>query len=122
MNYLVEDWGGKYQSQDISAKQGMGIAELLEKVLLEAELLELKANPNKRAVGSVIESSLDKGRGFISTVLIENGTLRQGDVVLAGTHHGKVKAMFNERNQRIKEARPAEPVLISWIERCSSGW
>jgi translation initiation factor IF-2 len=112
MNYLVEDWGGKYQSQDISAKQGLGIAELLEKVLLEAELLELKANPNKRAVGSVIESSLDKGRGFISTILIENGTLRQGDVVLAGTHHGKVKAMFNERNQRIKEARPAEPVLI----------
>ncbi|MBP8023286.1 MAG: translation initiation factor IF-2, partial [Paludibacter sp.] len=112
MNYLVEDWGGKYQSQDISAKQGLGIAELLEKVLLEAELLELKANPNKRAVGSVIESSLDKGRGFISTILIENGTLRQGDVVLAGTHHGKVKAMFNERNQRIKEAGPAEPVLI----------
>ncbi|MBN2767098.1 MAG: translation initiation factor IF-2 [Paludibacteraceae bacterium] len=112
MNYLVEEWGGKYQSQDISAKQGLGIAELLEKVLLEAELLELKANPNKRAVGSVIESSLDKGRGFISTILIENGTLRQGDVVLAGTHHGKVKAMFNERNQRIKEARPAEPVLI----------
>ncbi|MDX9919437.1 MAG: translation initiation factor IF-2 [Paludibacter sp.] len=112
MNYLVEDWGGKYQSQDISAKHGLGIAELLEKVLLEAELLELKANPNKRAVGSVIESSLDKGRGFISTILIENGTLRQGDVVLAGTHHGKVKAMFNERNQRIKEAGPAEPVLI----------
>ena len=112
MNYLVEDWGGKYQSQDISAKQGLGIAELLEKVLLEAELLELKANPNKRAVGSVIESSLDKGRGFISTILIENGTLRQGHVVLAGTHHGKVKAMFNERNQRIKEAGPAEPVLI----------
>ena len=112
MNYLVEEWGGKYQSQDISAKHGLGIAELLEKVLLEAELLELKANPNKRAVGSVIESSLDKGRGFISTILIENGTLRQGDVVLAGTHHGKVKAMFNERNQRIKEAGPAEPVLI----------
>ena len=112
MNYLVEDWGGKYQSQDISAKQGLGIKELLEKVLLEAEMLELKANPNKRAVGSVIESSLDKGRGYISTVLVENGTLRQGDVVLAGTHFGKVKAMFNERNQRIKEARPAEPVLI----------
>ena len=112
MNYLVEEWGGKYQSQDISAKHGLGMAELLEKVLLEAELLELKANPNKRAVGSVIESSLDKGRGFISTILIENGTLRQGDVVLAGTHHGKVKAMFNERNQRIKEAGPAEPVLI----------
>lgn len=112
MNYLVEDWGGKYQSQDISAKQGLGIPELLEKVLLEAELLELKANPNKRAVGSVIESSLDKGRGYISTVLVQNGTLRQGDVVLAGTHFGKIKAMFNERNQRIKEARPAEPVLI----------
>jgi len=112
MNYLVEDWGGKYQSQDISAKQGKGIAELLEKVLLEAELLELKANPNKRAMGSVIESSLDKGRGFISTVLVENGTLKLGDVVLAGTNFGKIKAMFNERNQRIKEAKPAEPVLI----------
>ncbi len=112
MNYLVEDWGGKYQSQDISAKHGKGIEELLEKVLLEAELLELKANPNRRAMGSVIESELDKGRGYISTVLIENGTLNQGDVVLAGTHFGKIKAMFNERNQRIKTARPAEPVLI----------
>ncbi|MBP1677754.1 MAG: translation initiation factor [Bacteroidetes bacterium] len=112
MNYLVEDWGGKYQSQDISAKQGLGISELLEKVLLEAELLELKANPEKRAVGSVIESSLDKGRGYISTILVQNGTLHQGDVVLAGTHFGKIKAMFNERNQRIKEAKPAEPVLI----------
>ncbi len=112
MNYLVEDWGGKYQSQDISAKSGMGIPELLEKVLLEAELLELKANPNKRATGSVIESSLDKGRGYISTILVESGTLKMGDVVLAGTNFGKVKAMFNERNQRIKEARPSEPVLI----------
>jgi translation initiation factor IF-2 len=112
MNYLVEDWGGKYQSQDISAKHGKGIEELLEKVLLEAELLELKANPNRRAMGSVIESELDKGRGYISTVLIENGTLNQGDVVLAGTHFGKIKAMFNERNQRIKTALPAEPVLI----------
>lgn len=112
MNYLVEDWGGKYQSQDISAKQGLGIAELLEKVLLEAEMLELKANPNKRAFGSVIESSLDKGRGYISTVLVENGTLKMGDVVLAGVYHGRVKAMFNERNQRIQEAKPAEPVLI----------
>ncbi len=112
MNYLVEDWGGKYQSQDISAKQGLGIKELLEKVLLEAEMLELKANPNKKAIGSVIESELDKGRGYISTVLVQNGTLKQGDVVLAGTYFGKVKAMFNERNQRIKEARPAEPVLI----------
>jgi len=112
MNYLVEDWGGKYQSQDISAKKGDGVAELLEKVLLEAELLELRANPNKRAIGSVIESTLDKGRGYVSTILVENGTLRQGDVVLAGVSYGKVKAMFNERNQRIKEARPAEPVLI----------
>ena len=112
MNYLVEDWGGKYQSQDISAKKGDGIAELLEKVLLEAELLELKANPNKRAIGSVIESTLDKGRGYVSTVLVENGTLRQGDVVLAGTYFGKIKAMFNERNQRITEVKPAEPALI----------
>jgi translation initiation factor IF-2 len=112
MNYLVEDWGGKYQSQDISAKKGDGVAELLEKVLLEAEILELKANPDKRAIGSVIESTLDKGRGYVSTVLVQNGTLKQGDVVLAGTHFGKVKAMFNERNQRIKEAKPAEPVLI----------
>lgn len=112
MNYLVEDWGGKYQSQDISAKQGKGISELLEKVLLEAELLELKANPDKRAIGSVIESELDKGRGYISTILVQNGTLNQGDVVLAGTHYGKIKAMFNERNQRIKTALPAEPVLI----------
>ena len=112
MNYLVEDWGGKYQSQDISAKHGKGIDELLEKVLLEAEMLDLKANPSKRALGSVIESELDKGRGFISTLLVQNGTLHQGDVVLAGTHFGKIKAMFNERNQRITEARPAEPVLI----------
>lgn len=112
MNYLVEDWGGKYQSQDISAKQGHGIKELLEKVLLEAELLDLKANPDKRAVGSVIESSLDKGRGYVTTMLVENGTLKMGDIVLAGTYFGKVKAMFNERNQRIQEAKPAEPVLI----------
>ena len=99
MNYLVEDWGGKYQSQDISAKQGLGVDELLEKVLLEAELLDLKANPNRRATGSVIESSLDKGRGYLSTVLVENGTLKKGDIVLAGTYYGRVKAMFNERNQ-----------------------
>lgn len=112
MNYIVEDWQGKYQSQDISAKQGIGINELLEKVLLEAELLELKANPNRKAVGSVIESSLDKGRGFVSTVLVQNGTLKVGDVVLAGTHYGKIKAMFNERNQRIQSAKPAEPVII----------
>ena len=112
MNYLVEDWGGKYQSQDISAKKGDGVAELLEKVLLEAELLELKANPNKRAIGSVIESTLDKGRGYVSTILVENGTLRLGDVVLAGTNYGKIKAMFNERNQRITEVKPGEPALI----------
>lgn len=112
MNYLVEEWGGKYQSQDVSAKQGIGMKELLEKVLLEAELLDLKANPKRRAMGSIIESSLDKGRGFVSTILVENGTLKMGDIVLAGTHFGRVKAMFNERNQRIDEARPSEPVLI----------
>ena len=112
MNYLVEDWGGKYQSQEISAKKGEGIRELLEKVLLEADLLELKANPNRNASGSVIESELDKGRGYISTILVENGTLKQGDIVLAGAFFGKVKAMFNERNQRIEEAGPAEPALI----------
>ncbi len=112
MNYLVEEWGGKYQSQDISAKQGLGVDELLEKVLLEAELLDLKANPNKRATGSVIESSLDKGRGYISTVLVQNGTLKQGDILLAGTYFGRVKAMFNERNQRIDEAAPSEPALV----------
>ena len=112
MNYLVEEWGGKYQSQDISAKKGDGVKELLEKVLLEAELLDLKANPNRKATGSVIESTLDKGRGYVSTVLVSNGTLHVGDVVLAGTAHGRIKAMFNERNQRIKEAKPAEPVII----------
>ncbi|MDR3062134.1 MAG: translation initiation factor IF-2, partial [Dysgonamonadaceae bacterium] len=112
MNYLVEDWGGKYQSQDISAKQGQGVKELLEKVLLEAELLDLKANPQRRAVGSVIESSLDKGRGYVVTVLVQNGTLKMGDIVLAGTNFGRVKAMFNERNQRITEAGPSEPALI----------
>ncbi len=112
MNYLVEDWGGKYQSQDISAKQGIGVPELMEKVLLEAELLDLKANPDRKATGSIIESSLDKGRGYVATVLVQNGTLRVGDVVLAGTHYGKIKAMFNERNQRIKEAGPATPALV----------
>ncbi|MBQ3929577.1 MAG: translation initiation factor IF-2 [Paludibacteraceae bacterium] len=112
MNYLVEDWGGKYQSQDISAKTGKGVNELLEKVLLEAEMLDLKANPNKLAVGSIIESSLDKGRGYLATVLIEGGTLHVGDVVVAGTSFGRIKAMFNERNQRIKEVHPGEPVSI----------
>lgn len=112
MNYLIEDWGGKYQSQDISAKKGIGVDELMEKVLLEAEMLDLKANPNRRAIGSVIESSLDKGRGYVATVMVQNGTLRMGDVILAGTHYGKIKAMFNERNQRVKEAGPSTPVLV----------
>ncbi len=112
MNYLVEDWGGKYQSQEISAKKGTGVHELMEKVLLEAELLDLKANPNRRAVGSIIESTLDKGRGYVATVLVQNGTLHKGDVVLAGTNHGKVKAMFNERNVRIESAGPSAPVQI----------
>ena len=112
MNYLVEEWGGKYQSQDISAKKGIGVNELMEKVLLEAEMLDLKANPDRLASGSIIESSLDKGRGYVATVLVQNGTLRVGDVVLAGTHYGKIKAMFNERNQRINEAGPATPALV----------
>ena len=112
MNLLVEDWGGKYQCQEISAKKGIGVEELLEKVLLEAEMLELKANPNRKATGSIIESSLDKGRGYVSTVLVSNGTLKVGDVVIAGTSHGKIKAMFNERNERIQEARPAQPAII----------
>ena len=112
MNYLVEDWGGKYQSQDISAKKGMGVEDLLEKVLLEAEMLELKANPKAKARGSIIESALDKGRGYVSTVLVENGTLKVGDIVVAGQYYGRVKAMFNERNGKIKEAGPAAPALI----------
>ena len=112
MNLLVEEWGGKYQCQEISAKKGMGVDELLEKVLLEAEMLDLKANPNRKATGSVIESSLDKGRGYVSTLLVSNGTLKVGDNVIAGTAYGRIKAMFNERNQRIEKAGPAEPVII----------
>ena len=112
MNLLVEEWGGKYQCQEISAKKGIGVEELLEKVLLEAEMLDLKANPNRKATGSIIESSLDKGRGFVSTVLVSNGTLKIGDIVVAGTSYGRIKAMFNERNQRIEMARPAEPAII----------
>ena len=112
MNLLVEDWGGKYQCQEISAKKGIGVDELLEKVLLEAEMLDLKANPNRKATGSIIESSLDKGRGYVSTVLVSNGTLKQGDIVVAGTSYGRIKAMFNERNQRIEQAGPAEPAII----------
>ena len=112
MNLLVEEWGGKYQCQEISAKKGIGISELLEKVLLEAEMLDLKANPNRKATGSIIESSLDKGRGYVSTVLVSNGTLRVGDNVIAGTSWGRIKAMFNERNARIEKAGPAEPAII----------
>lgn len=112
MNLLVEEWGGKYQCQEISAKKGMGVDDLLEKVLLEAEMLDLKANPNRRATGSIIESSLDKGRGYVSTVLVSNGTLKVGDYVVAGTSYGRIKAMFNERNQRIQKAAPAEPAII----------
>jgi translation initiation factor IF-2 len=112
MNLLVEEWGGKYQCQEISAKKGIGVDELLEKVLLEAEMLDLKANPNRKATGSIIESSLDKGRGYVSTVLVSNGTLKIGDIVVAGTSYGRIKAMFNERNQRIEQAGPAEPAII----------
>ena len=107
MNYLVEEWGGKYQSQDISAKKGIGVADLLDKVLLEADMLELKANPNRKATGTIIESSLDKGRGYVATVLVSNGTLHQGDIVLAGTNYGRVKALFNERNQRVNDIGPS---------------
>ena len=112
MNLLVEEWGGKYQCQEISAKKGIGVDDLLEKVLLEAEMLDLKANPNRKATGSIIESSLDKGRGYVSTVLVSNGTLKVGDIVVAGTSHGRIKAMFNERNQRMEKAGPAEPAII----------
>ena len=112
MNFLVEEWGGKYQSQDISAKKGIGVDELLEKVLLEAEMLDLKANPNRKATGSIIESSLDKGRGYVATVLVSNGTLHVGDIMLAGTNYGRVKAMLNERGQRVKEIGPAQAATV----------
>ena len=112
MNLLVEEWGGKYQCQEISAKKGIGVEDLLEKVLLEAEMLDLKANPNRKATGSVIEASLDKGRGYVATMLVSNGTLKMGDYVVAGTSYGRVKAIFNERNQRIDNVRPAEPAII----------
>jgi translation initiation factor IF-2 len=116
MNYLVEEWGGKYQSHDISAKQGKGIEDLLEKVLLEAEMLELNANPEKRASGTIIESSLDRGRGYVATVLVQSGTLKSGDIVLAGQYFGHIKAMFNERNQKIEEAGPAQPAIILGLD------
>lgn len=112
MNLLVEEWGGKYQCQEISAKKGIGVEDLMEKVLLEADMLDLKANPNRKATGTIIESSLDKGRGYVSTVLVSNGTLRVGDYVIAGTCWGRIKAMFNERNARIEKAEPAEPAII----------
>lgn len=117
MNYLVEEWGGKYQSQDISARDGLNVDALLEKVLLEAEMLDLKANPDKQAAGSVIESTLDKGRGYVATVLVQGGTLHVGDVVLAGMHYGRVKALYNERGQKVKEAGPSVPVQIPWSRR-----
>ena len=116
MNLLVEEWGGKYQCQEISAKKGIGVKELLEKVLLEAEMLDLKANPNRKATGSIIESSLDKGRGYVSTVLVSNGTLKQGDIVIAGTSYGRIRAMFNERNQRIEKAGPSDPAIILGLD------
>ena len=112
MNFLVEDWGGKYQSQDISAKKGLGVPELMEKVLLEAEMLELKANPNRKGTGSIIESSLDKGRGYVATLLCSNGTLHVGDILLAGTNYGRIKAMFNERGQRVKQIGPSEAATV----------
>jgi len=116
MNLLVEDWGGKYQSQDISAKKGINVEELLEKVLLEAEMLNLRANPNKKAIGTVIESTLDKGRGYLTTVLVQNGTLKVGDAILAGNYTGRVKAMFNERSGKINTAGPATPVQILGLD------
>jgi len=112
MNLLVEEWGGKYQSQEISAKKGLNVDQLLEKILLEAELLELKANPEREANGSIIEASLDKGRGYVATLLVQNGTLQAGDIVVSGQHFGRVKAMFNERNKRLEEAGPSSPALI----------
>jgi translation initiation factor IF-2 len=112
MNILVEEWGGKYQSQELSAKKGLNVELLLEKILLEAELLDLKANPDREANGTIVEASLDKGRGYVATVLVQNGTLRQGDIMVSGQHYGKIKAMFNERNQRLKEAPPSTPVLV----------
>lgn len=112
MNILVEDWGGKFQSQEISAKSGAGVDTLLEKILLESELLDLKANPDKEAIGTVIEASLDKGRGYVSNIMIQEGTLHVGDMLVAGPYYGKVKAMFDERNQRLTSAGPSTPLLV----------
>src|SRR5690554_5475887 len=115
-SFLIEEWGGTYQSQDISAKFGQGMPELLEKVLLEAEMLDLKANPDKMAVGTVIEASLDKGRGYVTTVLVQTGTLKIGDYLLAGKNHGKVKAMFDERGNAVKEAGPSRPISLLGLD------
>ena len=112
MNILVEEWGGKFQSQEIAAKSGLNIDKLLEKILLEAELLELKANPNREAAGTIIEASLDKGRGYVATLLVENGTLEAGDLVVSGQYYGRVKAMFNERNKKTEDAGPSAPAVI----------
>jgi len=112
MNILVESWGGKFQSQELSAKKGLNVDQLLEKILLEAELLDLKANPDREASGSIIEASLDKGRGYVATLLVQNGTLKQGDLIVSGQHYGRVKAMFNERNQKADDAPPSTPVVI----------
>jgi translation initiation factor IF-2 len=112
MNLLVEDWGGKYQSQEIAAKKGTNVDLLLEKILLEADLLELKANPDRESVGTIIEASLDKGRGYVATMLVQNGTLNIGDIIVSGQHFGRVKAMFNERNLKMDKAGPSTPVVI----------
>ena len=122
MNLLVEDWGGKIQSHDVSALKGDGVKELLEKVLLEAELLELKANPNKPALGTVVEAFLDKGRGYVSTILVQAGTLKVGDYVLAGKNSGKIKAMHDESGQLVEEAGPSRPVSVLGIEWCTTSW
>src|SRR5690554_187971 len=115
MNILVEEWGGKYQAQEISAKHGKNIEELLEKVILEADLLELKADPNKNAVGTVLESSLDKGKGYVTNMLVESGTLKVGDIILAGQHSGRVRAMLNDKGQNLDKALPSTPVSIIGI-------
>ena len=121
MNLLVEEWGGKYQSQELSAKTGLNVDSLLEKILLEAELLDLKANPDKEAGGTIIEATLDKGRGYVATVLVQTGTLKVGDLVVSGQYYGRVKAMFNERNKRVDAAPPSTPVLLLGFKRCASG-
>jgi translation initiation factor IF-2 len=121
MNILLEEWGGKFQSQEIAAKKGLNIDKLLEKILLEAEILDLKANPEREATGTIIEASLDKGRGYVATMLVENGTLSHGDLIVSGQYFGRVKAMFNERNKKEDEAGPSAPAVILGIKRCTTG-